>query len=442
MHILHKQRCRVCGCSNLAPVIDLGDQFLQGSFLKPQMQPPPKRKVPTRLVRCDVSKNEDACGLLQLAHSIPPEILYANYWYRSGTNETMRQHLAELANSALNIVKPRQKKALDIGCNDGTLLKCIPDSFERWGVDPSDIAASIPSPINVINTVFPSDKARHQLRDMRFDLITSVAMFYDLEDPVGFASDIQELLDDDGIWVLEMSYMPLMLAMNSFDTICHEHLEYYSLSVLNTIMARAGLRIFKVALNWINGGSIRCYVCKADCFRYDTEEARALIRRLQVNEFQMELDTNVPYLAFQQRIESLRADMTALLAQIHAKGEKVHVYGASTKGNVLLQWYGIDSYKIAFAADRNPDKVGASTLGTDIRIISEEESRKKHPEYFLVLPWHFRKEFLTRERETILAGTSMIFPLPTISVVTPANLDEEIAKAEITPNMLEVALGI
>lgn len=442
MHILHKQRCRVCGCNNLAPVIDLGEQYLQGSFVKPPMQTPPRRRVPTQLVRCDVSRDETACGLLQLAHSIPPEILYANYWYKSGTNETMRRHLADIAASALAIVTPRQGRVLDIGCNDGTLLGCISGSFERWGVDPSDIAAQILPPVQVINTVFPSAKAAHSLRGLSFDIVTSIAMFYDLEDPVGFAHTVHDLLDDEGVWVLEMSYMPLMLAMNSFDTVCHEHLEYYSLSVLQTIMQRAGLRIFKVSLNWINGGSIRCYVCKADCFRHDTPAAAELIRKLQVNEFQAQLDTNTPYLAFQLRIEALRTEMTNLLARIHGEGKTVHVYGASTKGNVLLQWYGIDSYKVAYAADRNPDKVGATTLGTNIRIISEEESRRLRPDYYLVLPWHFKKEFLERERATIESGTAMIFPLPEITVVDAANLDLELARADVTGPMLEHVLGL
>jgi hypothetical protein len=442
MHILHKQRCRVCGGFNLTPVIDLGAQFLQGSFVKPPMQNPPTRKVPTQLVRCDVSRDENACGLLQLAHSIPPEIMYANYWYKSGTNETMRLHLADIVESALAIIQPRQSRVLDIGCNDGTLLNVLPEKFERWGIDPSDIAAKIPSPIQVVNSVFPSPKAAHQLRDLKFDLVTSVAMFYDLEDPVAFAHAIHDLLDDEGLWILEMSYMPLMLAMNSFDTVCHEHLEYYSLSVLQTIMARAGLRIFRVALNWINGGSIRCYVCKADCFVHDTQNAADFIRELQVSEFQLQLDTNAPYQAFQIRIEALRSEMNALLERIHGDGKTIHVYGASTKGNVLLQWYGIDSYKIPFAADRNPDKVGAMTLGTNIRIISEEESRRMRPDYYLVLPWHFKKEFLERERATIAAGSSMIFPLPEIAVVDASNLEEEIAKADATGPAIERLLGL
>jgi SAM-dependent methyltransferase len=442
MHILHKQRCRVCGGVHLAPVIDLGEQFLQGSFVKPPMQNPPTRKVPTQLVRCDVSRDENACGLLQLAHSIPPEILYANYWYKSGTNQTMRRHLADIVQTALAIIQPRQSRVLDVGCNDGTLLSKIPEGFDRWGIDPSDIAAEIPAPVHVVNTVFPSPKAAHQLRDLKFDLVTSVAMFYDLEDPVAFAQAIQDLLDDEGVWIVEMSYMPLMLAMNSFDTICHEHLEYYSLSVLETIMARAGLRIFRLSLNWINGGSIRCYVCKADCFVHETPGAAEFIRKLRVSEFQMQLDTNAPYLAFQIRIEALRSEMTALLDRIHGEGKTIHIYGASTKGNVLLQWCGIDSYKIPFAADRNPDKVGAMTLGTHIRIISEEDSRRLKPDYYLVLPWHFKEEFLERERATIAAGTSMIFPLPEIVVVDASTLEEEIAKADVNGPALERLLGL
>jgi NDP-4-keto-2,6-dideoxyhexose 3-C-methyltransferase len=353
----------------------------------------------------------------------------------------MRNHLAETVRTALQILAPSKHRVLDIGCNDGTLLNAIPAEFERWGVDPSDIASKIEPPIQLVNTVFPSDEAAHRLSGLGFDLVTSIAMFYDLEDPVGFAAAVRELMAPEGIWVLEMSYMPMMLAMNSFDTICHEHLEYYSLAVLNSIMAKASLRVFKVSLNWINGGSIRCYVCRADCFRYDTRDDSDFMRRLQVKEFQAMLDTPEPYQAFQARITRLRSEMTALIDSIHAQGDTVHVYGASTKGNVLLQWYGIDSYKVPYAADRNPDKVGASTLGTRIKIISEEESRAMRPGYYLVLPWHFKREFLTRERQTILAGTKMIFPLPEIEVIDADNLDSESADFCADGMMLDRIFG-
>src|SRR5215469_3283784 len=174
MHVIHKQRCRVCGRPSFRPVSDLGAQYLQGSFVKPCHPQPPLRKLPTELLRCDVSKDEGACGLLQLAHSIPPEILYANYWYRSGTNQTMRDHLANLMSSVQSIIKPVHHHALDIGCNDGTGLSCISADFERWGVDPSDIAREIKPPINVVNTIFPSPETRDRLASKKFDFVTSV----------------------------------------------------------------------------------------------------------------------------------------------------------------------------------------------------------------------------------------------------------------------------
>jgi SAM-dependent methyltransferase len=442
MHVKYKTRCRVCKCESLKPVIDLNAQYLQGSFVKPGTMPPPLRQLPTTLVRCDVSTSENACGLLQLQHSIPPEILYANYWYRSGTNETMRGHLRGIVDSLLEIYGATPARALDIGCNDGTLLKCYPKGVELWGFDPSDIAQEIVDWVEVVGTTFPSARGRARLAGRKFDLITSIAMFYDLEDPVAFATEIRDILAPDGIWTIEMSYMPLMLKMNSFDTICHEHLEYYSLDALQYVANAAGLRIFRTELNGINGGSIRCYICHQECLKYDTRASEQEIRRLQMMEFQMQLDTDVPYRAFQQRIERLRDQMGELLTEIHTQGKKVHIYGASTKGNVLLQWYNIDGFKIEFAADRNPQKHGARTLGTNIKIISEEESRAMRPDYYLVLPWHFRKEFLAREAETIRNGTKMLFPLPEIEVVDESNLDARLNEPDVTARGWGQLLGI
>lgn len=442
MHILHKKTCRVCKCAGLKPTIDLEPQYLQGSFVKDGTVTPPLRKLPTELVRCDVSAHEEACGLLQLAHTIPPEILYANYWYRSGTNRTMRDHLKSIVETTTAIVDPVERRVMDIGCNDGTLLQHYRDDFECWGFDPSDIAQEIAPPIEVVGTVFPSSQGHARLNERKFDIVTSIAMFYDLEDPIDFARSIKRYLSPKGIWVMEMSYMPLMLKLNSFDTICHEHLEYYSLGTLSYIAKKAGLRIFKTRLNSINGGSIQCFVCHEDCIAYDTRGDEDYIRKLQVMEFEMQLDTEAPYLAFQERIEKLRREMADLMAKIRVNDETIHVYGASTKGNVLLQWYNIDCYKIDYAADRNPLKEGARTLGTNIKIISEEESRAMRPDYYLVLPWHFKREFLEREAETIRNGTKMLFPLPEIEVVTADNLNRHLEIAETTTARLEQILGI
>lgn len=432
MHIVYRQTCRVCGSEHLVPVIDLGDQYLQGSFVKEGFPRPPHRKVPTQLVRCDVTKSERACGLLQLAHSLPSEVLYANYWYRSGTNATMRNHLRSIVESVMELLPNRAGRVLDIGCNDGTLLNCFTGDFEKFGVDPSDIAREVPPPVTVINSTFPSSLVDQALNGRKVDAITSIAMFYDLEDPVGFTRSVKSLLSDEGIWVVEMSYLPLMLATNSFDTICHEHLEYYSLAVLEDIAERAGMRVFRAVLNDINGGSIRLYLTHAGVSRYDTAKDADVLKTLHLREFELELDTDRPYRAFQTRIEGLRDELASMIKGIRSQGQSIHLYGASTKGNVLLQWYGIDNTVIDCAADRNPEKHGARTLGTNISIVSEEESRAAKPDYYLVLPWHFKAEFLARERATIEAGTKMIFPLPEILVVDASNIDAEIQRARET----------
>ena len=417
MHLIHRNTCRVCGSSALTKVIDLGEQHLQGSFIKVGKELPPMRKIPATLVRCDPTRDEKACGLLQMEHSVPSKILYSAYWYRSGTNQTMRDHLRGIAEEAAGMVKKADARVLDIGCNDGTLLKFYPNGFTKFGVDPSDVAQEVGDGIKVIQDIFPSAELRKETEGRLFDVITSIAMFYDLEDPVAFVKNIKEALSPEGIWIFEMSYMPSMLKMNSYDTICHEHLEYYSLAVLENILARASMKIVRAGLNDINGGSIRCYATHQTNFSYKDTEHTRFLDNLRQEEFDLELDTDKPYKNFQDRIEQHRDELAGLLRKLKAEGKKIHLYGASTKGNTILQWCGIDNLLIDFAADRNPDKDGAKTLGTNIPIISEAKSRAMKPDYYLVLPWHFKPEFLAREKDALAAGVGMIFPLPTVDII-------------------------
>jgi len=346
----------------------------------------------------------------------------------------MRQHLAGIVSEASSILdgtwseKPSKRNVLDIGCNDGTLLSSYEGGTRLFGVDPSDIAGSNGLDMTLVNTVFPSATATEAFKNVKFDVVTSIAMFYDLEDPVGFAREVASVLANNGIWVVEMSYLPLMLAQNSFDTICHEHLEYYSLAALEYIFEAAGLRVFRISLNEINGGSIRCYVCHEQNSLLGGEVDRDFLRRIRLREFELALDTSAPYEQFVRRIEVLKQKTKSLLSEIKRRGQRVHVYGASTKGNVILQWYNLDTGTIEAAADRNTEKVGSRTVGTDIPIISEEESRASRPDYYLVLPWHFRREFLEREKETILAGSKFIFPLPELVVVDASNYDSTFAE--------------
>ncbi|MBP2316156.1 class I SAM-dependent methyltransferase [Azospirillum soli] len=448
--MLHRlrQTCRVCDSPKLTPVIDLGPQVLQGNFATGSGEgggpASPEPALPMRLVLC-----EEGCGLLQTAASVPPERLYQAYWYRSGLNATMRDHLAGIVGEAMDLIAVETPTVLDIGCNDGTLLSGYPPGSARFGIDPSDVAAmavagtaaagAAGNGITLIRSFFPSETALASLGGRRFDAVTSIAMFYDLEDPVAAARAVAGLLTRDGVWILELSYLPLMLLQNAFDTVCHEHLEYYSLAVLERIAVAAGLRIFRAAINGMNGGSIRCFACHGGNPRYGTPEDRAFLDALRERERGMGLNGPQPYRAFQARAEALRGELVGRLRAIRARGERIHVYGASTKGNVLLQWCGIDGTLVDCAADRNPAKVGTRTPGTGIPIRSEAESRALRPDWYLVLPWHFRHEFLERERATIAAGTKLLFPLPRIEVVDAETYDTALAGRQDFPALLGLA---
>ncbi len=271
--------------------------------------------------------------------------------------------------------------------------------------------------MTVIQDVFPSTELTSTIGPHKFDVISSIAMFYDLEDPVAFSRGIKDCLAPDGIWVFEMSYMPAMLRMTSYDTICHEHLEYYSLAVIEHILKKVGLRIFDATENSINGGSIRCYATHADNFKHRTERFLTNIHTMHQDEFDLQLDTDKPYRHFQEKIELHRTELQAVLKDIKKRRKTIHIYGASTKGNTILQWCGIDETTIDCAAERNPEKYGAYTLGSNIPIVSEAESRAMNPDYYLVLPWHFKAEFIEREQESLAKGVGFIFPLPTVEVI-------------------------
>lgn len=416
MQIHEIQRCRICGNPLLIPVIDLGSQALSGRFPKKDDPDPPV--APLVLVKCGNEKNPGTCGLVQLKHSVDPGEMYGNeYGYRSGINKTMRDHLGSIVQKATEIVSlDTGDIVLDIGSNDGTLLKSYnrPD-IRRIGIDPGGAQFRNYYPDNIrlvsdfftaenFSLVFPGEKAR---------IITSIAMFYDLENPMTFVRNIKEILHPEGVWILEQSYLPTMLEMNSFDTICHEHLEYYAFYQIAWMLKKNGLEPVGIDFNLINGGSFRVYVAHAgSSLKPDT----AVLADVVAMEKDLRLETMEPYAAFCTRIEDIRARLTALLKAEKAAGKKIYVYGASTKGNILLNYFGFDSDLITAAADRNPEKWGSRTPGTNIPIVSEEEARAD-ADIFLPLPWHFKKEFLERESEFIKKGGRFVFPLPDVEVV-------------------------
>ena len=410
-NVIHRQTCRICG-NKLTKILDLGEMYLQGLFVKEGYPQPPLRKVPLELMWCNTEENENACGLVQLSNTVSQNILYSTYWYRSGTNTTMRNHLKDIATTVTNLLSGKQQgRVLDIGCNDGTMLSYYPSDFLKYGVDPSNSIDEIKDPIvKKIKDVFPTDK----LDNKKFTAITSIAMLYDLENPVGFVYNIYDHLEDNGIWLFEMSYLPSMMNVNAFDTICNEHIEYYSLSVIEYLLEMADMKLINATLNDTNGGSVQCIAVKKENTLY--EENTENLNKLRTLEFEMKMDTIEPYNNFKHRVIKICNNLRIIVNNIQKEGKTIHLYGASTKGNTLLQACGIDNSIIPYAADRNPDKWGAKTLGTNIQIISEEESRKMKPDYYLVLPWHFKNEFIVREKEIIESGTKFIFPMPTLEI--------------------------
>ena len=416
MEIREIETCRICGCANLAPVLDLGVQALSGAFPSPDEPDPPR--APLKLVKCNDGANRHACGLVQLKHSVPLDELYLhNYGYRSGMNQTMSQHLRSIAERVQQMVDLQEGEVvLDIGSNDGTLLNSYPQTLTRIGVDPAgaQFREYYTEGVELIGDYFSPASFFLVSRDRKARVITSIAMFYDLDSPMDFVNGIAGILDPDGIWVLEQSYMPTMLRVNSFDTICHEHLEYYSLKQIDWMLRRHGLRMVDVEFNEINGGSFRVYACHANA---TLESNRQGIDQVFADEERLGLHTEAPYIDFSDRVRGIRDALHGLITTQKAQGKAIYVYGASTKGNVLLQFCDIDRTLITAAADRNADKWGKRTPGTNIPIISEEEARKATPDYFLVLPWHFRTEFLHREAAFRASGGKFIFPLPQIEVV-------------------------
>ncbi len=294
--LVTRSTCRICGGRALTPVVALGDQYISGAFAKPDGTPPVQRRVPLDLVRCDPALEERACGLVQMRHSVPPKVLYASYWYRSGVNQTMRDNLAGIANAAEQIAKLQAGDlVLDIGCNDGTLLKAYRTAgIKRLGIDPSNVVEHARAAgLEVVNDFFSAAALRSVYPEQKPKVITSIAMFYDLENPHLFVGDIQASLHEQGIWVLELSYLPTMLEMNSFDTICHEHLEYYSLVPMERLLAEHGLEVVDVVLTDINGGSFRLFVGHAGKIKASAE-AKERVQQLRLKEFELALDTDAP----------------------------------------------------------------------------------------------------------------------------------------------------
>jgi len=403
--------CRVGKSNHLISVLDLGHQALTGVF--PRSAKEEVTVGPLELVWCPES------GLLQLRHTYSADEMYGdNYGYRSGLNQSMVNHLTRKVQYLERMVDlSAGDVVLDIGSNDATTLKAYSSAdLKRIGIDPTGkkFAQYYPPEIALVPDFF-SAEAYRSVTDRPARIITSIAMFYDLDNPIHFAAEIASVLADDGVWHFEQSYMPSMLRTNSYDTICHEHLEYYSLGVVQKIIDAAGLKLVDVKMNNINGGSFAVTATKAG--NKSIQRNSAVIEWLLEQEDRMGLTTPRPYRDFEERVFRHRNDLGRLIRSLVADGKKILGYGASTKGNVVLQFCGLSAAEIPAIAEINEEKFGRVTPGTHIPIISEAEAKAMEPDYFFVLPWHFKDGIIRREEEFLSRGGRFIFPFPEIEIV-------------------------
>lgn len=416
LQVKARTSCRVCGNTSLTTVVSLGNHCIS-NFVEDER---PASAAPLELVLCNVRLG--GCGLLQLRHTINQELLYRNYWYRSGVNATMRKALADVANAAEQLVSLQSgNTVIDIGSNDNTLLRSYKTcDLQKVGFEPATnlMPYARDANITVVNDFFAASVFQRLFPGHAADVITSIAMFYDLDDPNVFVTDIRTCLHPHGVWIIQMMYLPIMLTNNIFDNICHEHLTYYSLHSLEFLLRRHGLKVIDAELNDVNGGSIRAYIAyqnNTSLLPFPGAEKR--LTALREQEYTLRLHTTEPYEAFAHNIACIKDQLTDFIRSETAHGKRVYVYGASTKGNTLLQYFALDRSLIHAAAERNQDKWGKKTVGTLIPIISEEQARAEQPDYFLVLPWHFLPEFIERERNFLQAGGKFIVPLPEFKVI-------------------------
>lgn len=405
------ESCRICGNTHLVQVLDLGEQMLTGVF--PRSREAQVTTGPLRLLKC---MTEGGCGLLQLAHTYDLGEMYGdNYGYRSGLNASMVRHLHAKVARVLGLVSLRAGDlVVDVGANDGTTLGAYPESIgaDLLGIDPTGtkFRQYYKPHVDLCADFFTADTLRKARPGKHVRVLTSFSMFYDLELPMAFMQNVHDVLADDGVWVFEQSYMPAMLDAVSYDTVCHEHLEYYALKQVKWMADRVGFTIVDLEFNDVNGGSFSVTAAKAASGMSESPE----VARILAEEQARELDTLGPFEEFARRVAVSRDDLHAFIERTKAEGKTIAALGASTKGNVLLQYCGITADDIVEVGEVNPDKFGALTPGTFLPIRAESEVLAHDHAYHLVLPWHFRRHFLANPA---YSGRALVFPLPTLQVV-------------------------
>ncbi len=395
------KKCLLCSNNKLSKMFDLGNFFVS-NFVNKENITKGNIKCPLKLLYCK------KCTLIQLSHIAPQELMYRRfYWYKSGVTKTMRDALKELFNSTLKHVKINNKDVvLDIGANDGTLLKYYKKKYTTIGCEPAkNLIKSLKKNCKyVMNNFWSYQNLFKLIKKNNLDkpkIITAIGMFYDLENPNKFIKDAADSLHDKGIFVAQLMCLKSMIEKNDIGNICHEHIEFYSLKSLKFLFENNGLEIFRIEENEINGGSYRIY-----CRKYSKGSIKLKKENIK---FMMQ--------KFVKRAKENKMKMIKFIKNQKKLNKTIYLYGASTKGNTLLQYYKLDSSDIPYAAERSPEKWDKYTVGSGIKIISENKARKLNPNYFLVTPWGFINEFIKRESNWLRKGGKFIVPFPKLKII-------------------------
>ena len=407
-----KITCRNCNNYKFDNLFSLGNLFFTGKFPSEKKQKIPKGKI--SLVKCK------SCQLVQLDRKFNPKYLYnKDYGYRSGINKTMINHLKSISKKLTKLTKLKKNDfVLDIASNDATLLNSYKTyGIKKIGIDPiiNKFKKFYKKIDYKIADFFSLEAIQEEKITNKFKIITACAVFYDIDKPNKFLKDVSQIIDQDtGIFYLEFQDLLSIIKNNLFDTICHEHLEYYSLKVVKNMIEKNNMKIIDIYKNDINGGSLSLYIAHVNS---KVKTVNKNIKKIIIEEKKFKLNEKKTYINFYNKINNIKEKLLKILINLKKNNKTIHGYGASTKGNVLLQYFNIDHNLIDYIADRNPAKNNLYTPGTKIKIITEEKSRKHKPDFYLVLPWHFKKEILIREKKTINKGSRFIFPLPNLKII-------------------------
>ena len=399
-------KCRICSNNSVNEILKLEPQYIATTFVTDnENNPMAKIKIPLTLILCK------KCGLVQLKETVRPDLLYKNYFYRTAINDTMKRDLQDVVNYAVENVKTESNDiVVDIGANDCTMVSMYPDHLKRFGIEPATNIdwSNVSESITVVNDYFSKDIVLKATNYKKAKIISATAMFYDFDDPNVVTKDIKDILHEDGVCVIQVSYLLDTIRDMNFYDVVHEHLEYYSLKSINYLMERNGLKVIDATTNFVNGGSLRVLVTHEDSRRPKSKRYQEILDEEEKWNLE-ELDT---YVQYEQKIKDIIKKSREFIVNEIENGGTVIGLGASTKGNVLLQICRIGKDLLPYISDRNKEKVGLHTLGTDIEIISEEKARKINPSAMLVIPWNFKEEILSREQNFIQNGGKMLFLMP------------------------------